>query len=307
MRIVKNLNILSYVVFIILCFFIYQTGFSQTLAEMEAAQNMNDNLNATSVGTAPQSSKDSVGAEGPLGYAGEEFPGMMGMQVTPTPTPFIEMVKVLHGKRIRCKIPTCNSILEDARYEEMPKLQVLAQPDTYFNDGTHGDVDPNDSIYTNIEEDNNWMCPKCNLIKEYLIALLVYVDSLSPREFFLLMATTSELISTVPKDITEEELKDEENISRWLSDFLAPYRTDPHDVRSTFIPLYVPLPPELPVEPLPQNFAQLVSPGAGQPGGMQGGGGQSLLGPGGEFLEGGVTGEPQGNAMSNYYDASKLK
>jgi len=236
------------------------------------------------------------GGEGMMG----EVPGMMATSVTPTPTP--EMVKVLHGKRLKCQI--CSTLLEDARYEDMPKDFILSQTDQYYNDGTHGDVDPNDGIWTNIEEESNVICAKCNMIKEYYIALLVYVDNLSPREFFLLTATTTELISTIPKTIEEEKLKDEDNVRRWVREFLNIFRKDPNDPKSEFIPIYVPLPPPFPPEPLPQGFASYIN--RGQPGSTQYMEGMPMGGEGALMAQG-VTGEPVGNASSRYFDPSRMK
>lgn len=340
MIIVKKLSIsLSMVVLFLFAFF--QIGFSQTVAELDAAQQGMNTLDSSSTGApggnAVQNAKLAAGGGSPApeqapppqqgapgtnigmegGFPGE-FPGGVGMQLTPTPTPFIKMVTVLQGKRIKCMIPTCQQVLEDARYEKLPEAVVLAQPDRYFNDGTHGDLDANDEIFSNVEEESNWLCPKCNMLKEYTIALLSYANSLTPLQFFQLIATTGELISTVPRDMVEEELKDgvyygkgitDEGIAGWVKNFLAQYRTDPNDLKSDFIPIYVPLPPEMPAEPLPPNFEQIVKAKNGQAGAaLQGGaGGGSLLGPGGEFLEGPVTGEPQGNASSNYFDTNKMK
>ncbi len=176
-----------------------------------------------------------------------EMMGAPQQQLLPTPTPFIRMIRVVTGRRVKCAV--CGRLLEDIRYEEVPETLK----DQYYDDGTHGDEVANDGTYTNIEEISDVVGPGCLAIETRLINLLLTSEELGPLGFFRLFTLTDEPISNIPKRInTEEDL--DNKLESWANVFLRMFRKNKDDIYSEFYSLYVPPPPVKPKFPLPPGF-----------------------------------------------------
>ncbi|MCD6386665.1 hypothetical protein J7M23_12940 [Candidatus Sumerlaeota bacterium] len=207
----------------------------------------------------------------------------MGAQPTPqlpTPTPFVRMIRVVTGRRVKCAVT--GELLEDVRYEEVPETMK----DQFYDDGTHGDEVANDGTYTNIEEINDVIGPKALELEIKLINLLLAAESYGPLGFFRLFTLTDEPVSLIPKRIlTEEDL--DTKLESWANIFLRMFRKNKDDIYSEFYSLYVPPPPLKPKYPMPPGFNPVEMEKAKEA--------QKKMGVG-------VLGEPIGAASSRYYE-----
>jgi hypothetical protein len=219
--------------------------------------------------------------------------------VAPAATPAIKFVKVLAGERIKDAVN--GTLLEDIHYEYVPETMLK---DRFYDDGTHGDQEAGDGLYTNITERSDVLGSASNDIKLQLFSLLRTTEETSPLDFFRLHVTTSEPISSIPSDITQEKLRDE-RLKEWNRKFLRGYRKNPDEPTSEFYPVYVPQPPRVPVNnpPMPPGFNPVEQERLQEEAKRANvtGGGGGFRGIGAE-----VEGAPQGAASSRYYDRSKM-
>lgn len=198
---------------------------------------------------------------------------------TPIPTP--KQIRVLTGSRVQCAVS--GEILEDIVYRDVPEWEK----DNYFDDGTHGDAEAGDGTYTNITIRNDVMSPTSHVVLQRLLTLTENIEGMEPMDFYRLNVVTSEPLSTLPKQIDEEQDRDMK-MSEWNDRFLRMFRVRENDPQSEFYPLYVPPPPAHPNVPLPSGFQPALkatpTPAMGQMGyGM------------------GIEGEGMGGHMGNYY------
>jgi hypothetical protein len=171
---------------------------------------------------------------------------------TPTPTP-IPVTRVLTGERVSDHIS--RQILSDIRYVYVPKDEVEGN---YFDDGTHGDEEADNLLYTNISERDDVIGAETHKILARLLVALTKSEELNPLEFFRLQVLTTETISEIGNWREEEGVRDKW-IREWAIRFVREYRINPDDMTSPFLPLYVvppPPPPSLRV-PTPVDNAWL--------------------------------------------------
>jgi hypothetical protein len=226
---------------------------AQTLGEMNAAMNMSNTLNGQSVGggnyrstyIAPQ-----MPPNAPL------FPTGMYAPAAPAPAPMPELtpaappvkkILVLTGEQIKCHV--MGTLLEDIHYEYRPE----SEKGEYYDDGTHGDLQPNDNIYSNISARNDVLSAEANRVKLLYLRMLELCEETNPLEFFRIPVATEEPLSTLPRMSDEEKDRDETFLRQWHRQFLTYYRQDPEDPMSDFYPIFVPSPPRTPETPAPPN------------------------------------------------------
>jgi len=230
--------------------------------------------------------------------------GMAGFW-TPTLGSAQTMIKVIAGERVFCHVT--GKLLDDAR--EMNKEESEAKLN-YYDDGTHGDELPNDGIYTNITESDEYMSLDADVLRRRVLSAVVQAEARSPMDFFLRHVSTIEPVSIVPNEIKLEEDRDKK-IEEWAREFLRLYRVDPEDPRSGFWPAFIPPPPPLPDAPLPKGFdprqgaAGVGGQGAGVLG--SGAGAENMLFMGEEDVEededdGGDEEDEEDGGDGGYYD-----
>ncbi|MBN1901043.1 hypothetical protein JW926_06930 [Candidatus Sumerlaeota bacterium] len=197
---------------------------------------------------------------------------------TPVPTP--KQIRVLTGSRVQCAVS--GEILEDIIYRDVPEWEK----DNFYDDGTHGDTEAGDGTYTNITVRNDVMSPSSHLVLQRLLTLMENIEGMEPMDFYRLNVVTSEPLSSLPKQIDEEQDRDMK-MSEWNDRFLRMFRVRENDPLSEFYPLYVPPPPAHPNVPLPAGFQPVIkATPTPETGGMMGYG---------------VAGEGAGGHMGNYY------
>lgn len=211
----------------------------------------------------------------------------------PVSTPQPRLIKVRAGERIYCHV--CGLLLQDAVEKDVPEDQKAK----YYDDGTHGDAEANDGIYSNIVERKDVLGPVCNELLQRTVATIRNAEQLSPLEFYRLHATADDRLSMLPKSRDEERERDM-RLKEWNDKFLRSYRKNPNDSTSEFYPVYVPPPPELPKVPPPTA----PQPQQGQPGAPSapppnvGGYGGAPAPPAAPV---GVTAAPQNPAATSHY------
>lgn len=211
-------------------------------------------------------------------------PGMVPQpqQPLPTPTPFVRMIRVVTGRRVKCAVT--GQLLEDVRYEEVPETMK----DQFYDDGTHGDEVANDGTYTNIEEINDVIGVEAFELEIRLVNLLLAAENFGPLGFFRLFVLTDDPVSLIPKRIlTEEDL--DTKLESWANIFLRMFRKNKDDIYSEFYSLYVPPPPPKPKFPMPPGFNPVEMEKAKEE--------RQRMG-----METGVLGEPVGAASGRYYE-----
>jgi len=212
------------------------------------------------------------------------MPGTQGQPGMPTPSPTPKMIRVLTGSRVECAV--YGILLEDIIYKDVPE----SEKGNYYDDGAHGgDQEAGDGTYTNITVRKDVMSPEAHLILRRTLALLKNVEQLEPMDFYRMNVVTSEPLSSLPKQIDEEQDRDDMKLDEWNKKFLREFRISSDDPKSAFYPLYVPPPPSYPNVPLPEGFkpVALAAPTPSGPGTM---GQDIMLGTG--MMEGG--GPPTG-------------
>lgn len=198
---------------------------------------------------------------------------------TPVPTP--KMIRVLSGSRVQCAVS--GVVLEDIVYKEVPE----AEKGNYYDDGTHGDAEAGDGTWTNITIRNDVMSPESHAILQRLTSLLNNIEDAEPMDFYRLNVATSEPLSSLPKQIDEEQDRDIK-LTEWNDRFLRMFRQNENNPQSDFYPLYLPPPPSYPKVPLPQGFQPIIK-ATPAPTGM------------GMGMETNITGEGAPGHLGNYY------
>jgi len=253
--------------FAVFLFSLARFGAAQTLMEMNTAMDMNNTLNGGPTGVpgyTPSSYFGPVnrGPGGPGAQMGQQ-PGMMPGQMAgqpgmgqpqpakPAPSP-VKKILVLTGERVRCHV--MGTLLEDIHYEYRPE----SEKGEFYDDGTHGDLQAGDNIWTNYTERNDVLSPEANYLKKIYLRMMELCEDMNPLEFFRIPVATDEPLSPLPQLTDKERDRDETFLRQWHQQFLALYRQDPDDPMSDFYPIFVPSPPQPPsdVPPPPENQFQ---------------------------------------------------
>jgi len=229
---------------------------AQTMMEMNTAMNISDTLSGASVGPPP----NVMGAAGmaapgaPPAYGAPYDPmapyGATAMMAPPGVTPPVEAEKqilVLTGQRVLDAVT--KALLEDVHFEKVPEDRKNV---AFYDDGTHGDLVPNDNIWTNIlEERRDVLSPESNYIKLIYLRMLEISEETNPIEFFRIPIATDEPLSSLPKVSEKEADRDETFLRTWNKQFLALYRQDGENPESDFLPIFVANAPQKPETPAP--------------------------------------------------------
>jgi len=224
-----------------------------SLAEMNATMSGMNTLNGGPVGgggyyrSAYMAPAPNPAA--PLGLYGAPpgAPGAPPLEPTSLAPPPIKKILVLTGEQVKCRVT--GAVLEDIHYEYRPE----SEKGEYYDDGTHGDLQANDNIYTNISDRYDVLSAEANRFKLLYLRMLEVCEQTNPLEFFRIPVATEEPLSTLPRLSDQEKDRDETFLRQWHRQFLAKYRTDPEDPMSDFYPIFVPSPPRSPETPSPPN------------------------------------------------------
>ena len=272
------------------------TGGMSTGTYMDRAREVGREM-----GVSQQPSPQSMGKMGMRGPAEmppgerEMYAGMgraMGQggaygQQGPTPSPTPKQIRVLAGSRVHCAVS--GALLEDIVYKQVPESEKGA----YYDDGSHGDAEAGDGTYTNITIRKDVMSPESHEILQRLMTLLSNIEQTEPMDFYRLFAVTSNPLSSLSKQLDEEQDRDIK-LTEWNDRFLRMFRVNENDPSSRFYPLYIPPPVSYPNAPVPQGF-QPVKKATPTPEGAEAGlGGMSVMGEG------------RGGHKGSYYDANKM-
>lgn len=314
---------------------------AQFLAEQEAAMGMADTLNSQPV--APTGGFDPIGraqavadgtAPGDGDFVGQqpEFQpmpdmtipgfddfGQFGEMIETVVEQEVPRITVITGTRVFDSIS--GRLIDDAVRMQVPETER----DKYYNDGTHGDMDPTDGIYTLVDEVDNVIGHANQRIKEQLIHALSAANNMSPLQFYGHTLMSNERHEMTSRDLAwklvpnpdgpglvlrqvpiEEPLvvpkyreklaeKDSQIKDQWTDRFLMDFRIDRDDLRSEFYRMHIPRPPVPPAVRPPAGWQPFTGVSDQQtPGGMPGGGmglGAGLPGvgyPGGGYPGGGA-------------------
>lgn len=250
-----------------------------------------------------------------LNAAGQAVAGVIPLTVT-----------VIDGTRIFDAIT--GELLDDAVEKKVSEEERA----NYFDDGTHGDITPDDGTFTRVDERRDVIGQSSQRVKERLLQALVSAEALNPLEFYgfniMSLSVGQEQARTRvwqlvpdpeggPGQVLREQ--DVENPVRlpsfrewqveldgtvknnWSMRFLHEYRKNKDSLTSDFYTMYVPFPPQMPTTSPPalgswQPFGGVKIERVERPRRNSGGGGG-----GGEMMSPGATGLPMGNASSRYF------
>lgn len=207
-------------------------------------------------------------APGPAAPGG--LPGNL-QQLMPT-------ITVISGTRVLDAVS--GELLDDATERQVPESEKNA----YYDDGTHGDAEPNDGKYTRVDESREFLSQTNHKIKQELIQALVSANSMTPLNFhgFRLMSTdrvetasrdrawklipdpqgVGMMIKDVPIDkplvvpkYREKQIEQDQKIKGdWADRFLQEFRQTKDSLTSEFYPLYIPTPPVPPATMPPAGW-----------------------------------------------------
>jgi hypothetical protein len=208
------------------------------------------------------------------GMPGAMPPGFMvpggrpGVQ-TGAPQPEIEFVKVKVGEKVICA--KTDVVLKDVEVKEIPRSEL--GEGVYFDDGTHGDENANDEIWSKITIRKDVISEEANSVKEKLEAICDYARDMSPVEFYgVFMASEDRSPNLVSSSFLER--RRDEFIIEFRQRALASY-VNPDT--GQYYQVYKEKPPVATVPTAGQQFFNPALAGAGMPGmeGMYQGGGPS--------------------------------
>lgn len=186
-------------------------------------------------------------------------------------------VRALVGERVYDALT--GELLDDARFVMIEETET----EEYYDDGTHGDLTPEDGVYARVTIRSDAVGPENQRIKERLIQAIYETNRLDPVEFYgytvmaqdhrirprrsrqwkVVRGTSgaglrlTELAVDRPVQISnywDELVKKDERIGGedgWAENFLSDYRINKSDIRSDFHSVYIPHPPTMPTVPPP--------------------------------------------------------
>jgi len=229
---------------------------AQFLAEQNAAMSVNDTLNGASVGPSqymntPGTMLPGAGGAPPggaftMGVFGAPIPGQGAPLAAPAAPP-VKQILVLTGVKVTCHVT--NQLLEDIHYEYRPE----SEKGQFYDDGTHGDLVPNDNIYTNYTENNLVLSPEANRLKLIYMRMLQICEETNPLDFFRIPVATEEPLTPLPRMSDQENDRDKTFLEEWHKRFLELYRIDSENPKSDFFPIFVPNPPRRSETPAPPD------------------------------------------------------
>lgn len=181
-------------------------------------------------------------------------------------------IKAIEGTRVFDAVS--GELLDD------PQITYIeeAEKENYYDDGTHGDLTPEDGVFSNVDIRRDVIGQSNQRIKERLIQAIYEAERLSPVEFFGYSLMTTERVNHPPRNRRWKVVKDANGIGSrmvevetetplevpkfrdkqrdkdekiagpdgWAKVFLDEYRVNKDDIKSTFYPMYVPVPPQPP-------------------------------------------------------------
>lgn len=183
-------------------------------------------------------------------------------------------VKAIVG--VRSFDPITGELMGDARLMSLPESAKDELP--LYDDGTHGDLIPEDGLFANVEVKRDSIGQSNQRLKERLIQAIYTAEQLTPLEFYgyhiltterhnpvprnrrwrmvkdpaglgsMLSEAATDKPLAVPKYREEEQRKDQKVAGKdgWAILFLDEYRLQRGDLQSDFFPVYVPPPPAPP-------------------------------------------------------------
>ncbi|MCE5230783.1 hypothetical protein LLG95_14495 [bacterium] len=211
---------------------------------------------------------------------------------TTAPAPVLptgQTITVITGTRVFDAIT--GSLLDEPIQKKVPQSEA----EKYFDDGTHGDVTPNDGEMAKVDERKDALGMSNQRFKEQLVKALVVADGMTPLQYFGIPIASTERSDTAPRNrawrlvpvpeggpgftfrevqtsatVTvpnyrqKEQEKDANIKSNWAVRFLQEFRTNKDDMTSQFYSLYIPLPPQPPTvaPPFGQQWTPFSDPQA---------------------------------------------
>jgi hypothetical protein len=265
-----------------------------TLAELETSQSMMSDLNSQSVGPGGRYYQTLDEARELSGQGGDVDLSMpLGTvdvtSIVPTGGDDEEKMSVVTGERVKDAIT--NQLLDDAYVKQVP----LSERANYYDDGTHGDLIPNDGQFTNVTMREDVIGQSNQRIKERLIKALMVAESYDPLEFFRLTLASTEERNNLPRNrswmlvpdpkggpgyVLQERpvekpvevpnyrkklmARDSRIKNDWAFRFLQEYRKNKDSLTSEFYPMYIPQPPQPPMvePPAPNDWMPFSDPEA---------------------------------------------
>jgi hypothetical protein len=193
-----------------------------------------------------------------------------GGALDPLLNEFQARITVIAGTRVFDALT--GELLDDAAELQVPESEKA----NYFDDGTHGDIEPNDGKFTRVDEEHAHLSQGNQRIKEELVQALISANDMNPLEFFGYTIMSTERLDTassnrawkivpnpdgpggmlvevpidkplkVPRYREEEARKDTRVKDDWADRFLQNYRVNKDSLASDFYPMYIPRPPAPP-------------------------------------------------------------
>ena len=202
----------------------------------------------TALGPSPAATPTPAPAGGYSYYGGYGGYGTAaGVTATPTPTPTpIETVRVLAGARVTDAVT--GELIDDYIYLDHPKTMLEGY---FFDDGTHGDEQAGDFLYSNVSQRNDVIGAETHQTLVRTLNSLQSANQMTPLEFYRLHVLTTEAISEIGKWRVEEAEKDK-LLRGWSQRFVREFLKDTNDPTTGFYALYIAHPPMKPgVKTLP--------------------------------------------------------
>ncbi|MFW6304028.1 MAG: hypothetical protein ACOC2L_05335 [Candidatus Sumerlaeota bacterium] len=194
--------------------------------------------------------------------------GVEGMPDEPTyeiPTLTINLTPAYMGRRVEDAFINRRTPNEPLILDDVQPIEITDDEIPLFSDDgrTLGDWVADDGIYSNIQppSTNEYMGADSFYSLTRTMNVLTASQQMNVLDFFGLNVVTTERFSSIPKLRDRIEERDQKiyrvneagQASGWVDSFLADYRENAEDVRSSFFPLYVPRPPHPPAIPPPPS------------------------------------------------------
>ena len=180
-------------------------------------------------------------------------------------------VTVIDGTRIFDAIT--GELLDDAVEKKVTEQEKAS----YYDDGTHGDIAPDDGSFTRVDERRDVIGQSSQRVKERLLQALVSAEALNPLEFYGFNIMSLSVGEEQPRNrvwklvpdpeggpgrVLREQVidnpvslpsyrqwqveQDAQVKNIWSMSFLHEYRKNKDSLTSEFFPLYIPYPPQAP-------------------------------------------------------------
>lgn len=276
------------------------------------------------------------GAQTPGGLPGDELPGLEAFDLPGAGEQIGEAagrarqaltgtITVITGTRVFDAVT--GELLDDPQERQV----AAALRDSFFDDGTHGDLLAEDGQYTNVDTRSDVVGPLNQRVKEQLVKALLVAEQMGPIEFYGLTLLSTQRHRDIPRSRAWKLVPDEDGpgymlrevevdepltvpkfrevrMERdaklrddWADRFLQEYRKNKDSLTSEFYPLYIPLPPVPPstAPPAPETWQPFATPNVLED--IEGEDGGRIRFEDWARTDNNVTGEPIGNASSRYF------